>query len=93
MQSWRRVLIVGGRFAALCVARDMNMFLARGFTIVVFLYPLRCMGLNFDWPDVLLTWVAGLRAMGLSVHFSAKEGHPFEKTGHRFMFTWKAPVL
>ena len=55
MPSWRRVLIVGGSFAALCVARDMNMFLARGFTIVVFLHPLRCMGLNFDWPDVLLT--------------------------------------
>ena len=29
----------------------MNMFLARGFRIVLFLYLLRCMGLNFDWPD------------------------------------------
>ena len=65
MPSWRRVLTVGCSFAELCVARDMNMFLARGVTIVLFLYLLKCMGLNFEWPDVLLTLVDGLGGYGL----------------------------
>ena len=90
MPSWRRVLSVGGSVAALCVARDMNMFLACDFTNVLCA---EVHGSELDWPHVLLTWVAGLRTEGLSVHFSAKEGHPLEKTGHTFMFTWKAPVF
>ena len=35
----RRVLTVGGSFAALCVTPDMNMFPDRGFAIVIFFVP------------------------------------------------------
>ena len=59
MPSWRRVLSVGGSVAALCVARDMNMFLACDFTNVLCA---EVHGSELDWPHVLLTWVAGLRA-------------------------------
>ena len=65
MPSWRRVLTVGCSFAALCVARDMNMFLARGVTIVLFLYLLRCTGLKLRLArrsSHLGRWLEGLWA-------------------------------
>jgi NhaP-type Na+/H+ or K+/H+ antiporter len=64
---------------------------ARAFTILVFYPLLWWLGQGFSLADAILTWVAGLRgvvglSMAMIVHLAARDGHPLEKTGQRFMF-------